>query len=332
MGELNFRQSAWRAVKRWRERYYPSLLLSSIARPWFMAARLVEEQIRLKVRRNGVAVALPNGSRLRLARNAGVGFATGLYWNGFENYEPATSRTLRFFFERISTFVDVGANIGFYSLLAGHWNPQLHVVAFEPVPHIFHQLEANIRANKLSNRVTPFQIALSDKTGTDIFYLPPSDASHECEMTGTLVANGWQRRKRSAEIEVRTSRFDDFEREHPMKVDLIKIDVEDHEAAVLRGMQGVLKRDRPFVVCEILPREHGNRETLQVLKDIGYTPYWITPTGYIKVSRLDFERRGSLDFLLSPVASELEVVDDVEKLWTLYGEHFSAPQTARVAI
>ena len=301
-------------------------------RPCFLAARVLEEQIQRKIRRNSISLALPNGRRLKLARNAGVGFATGLYWNGFENYEPATSRTLRFFFERVQTFLDVGSNIGFYSLLAGHWNQQLRIVAFEPVPQIFRQLEANIRANNLSDRATPFQVALSDKTGTETLYLPPSDGTHECEMTGTLVADGWQRRKQSSEIEVRTSRFDDFEREHPMKVDLIKIDVEDHEAAVLRGMQATLKRDRPFVVCEILPREHGNRETLKVLDQVGYTPYWITPTGYIKVSRLDFDRRGSLDFLLSPVASELEIVDDLEKLWKFYGEQVSAFQVAKAAI
>ena len=151
-------------------------------------------------------------------------------------------------------------------------------------------------------------------------------------MTGTLVADGWQRRKQSAEIEVRTSRFDDFEREHPMKLDLIKIDVEDFEAAVLRGMRATLERDRPFLVCEILPREHGNQQTLKILGDLGYTPYWITPTGYIKVSRLDFDRRGSLDFLLSPVALDMEVVDDVDKLWNLYREQFTTAQIAKASI
>lgn len=331
MGNMSFGQRSLAAIKRFRERYYPSLFLSAIARPCFLAAQVVERQIRCKIRKNGISLRLPNGRRLKLARNAGIGFASGLYWNGFENYEAATSRTLRFFFERVNTFVDVGAHIGFYSLLAGHWNPHLRVLAFEPVPQIFAQLQANIRANELSERVTPLQIALSDKTGTDTLYLPPSDGTEDSEATGTLVSNGWQRRKQSAEFEVSTSRFDDFERDHPMKVDVIKIDVEDFEAAVLRGMQATIDRDRPFIVCEILPREHGNRETLKVLADLGYTPYWITPTGYIKVSRLDFERHGSLDFLLSPVSSELEVIDRVEKLWNLRRERISALQVAQAA-
>jgi len=58
------------------------------------------------------------------------------FWNGLEGFEPDTSRTLRFFFETTATFVDVGANYGFYSLLAALWNQVLRVVAFEPVPQM----------------------------------------------------------------------------------------------------------------------------------------------------------------------------------------------------
>ena len=55
-------------------------------------------------------------------------------------------------------------------------------------------------------------------------------------------------------------RFDDYERSHPMRVDLMKIDVEDFEADVLEGMHDTIERDQPFIICEILPRnkEHRN--------------------------------------------------------------------------
>jgi Methyltransferase FkbM domain len=101
-----------------------------------------------------------------------------------------------------------------------------------------------------------------------------------------------------------------------MRVDLIKIDVEDFEAEVLQGMLGVLGRDRPFIVCEILPRnrEHKNENTRQILQQLGYTPYWITPQGYIRVSRFDFERL-TTNFLLSPVAAPGEALADPAPLW-----------------
>jgi hypothetical protein len=51
---------------------------------------------------------------------------------------------------------------------------------------------------------------------------------------------------------------------------------------ILRGMC-------PFIVCEILPRhrEHQNERTRQVVESLNYAPYWITPSGYIRVSRFD---------------------------------------------
>jgi len=106
-------------------------------------------------------------------------------------------------------------------------------------------------------------------------------------------------------------RFDDFERAHPMKVDLIKIDVEDFEAGVLAGMEQTIRRDRPFIICEILPRLHRNERTRQIIESLGYTPYWITRAGLVRVSRFDFERRSSQDFLLSPVSVPGEVVTDL---------------------
>jgi hypothetical protein len=101
-----------------------------------------------------------------------------------------------------------------------------------------------------------------------------------------------------------------------MHVDLIKIDVEDFEADVLRGMVGIVRRDQPFIVCEILPRnrEHKNERTLQALESLDYTAYWMTPSGYIRVSRFDFER-DSTNFLLSPVSVPGEVLSDPNPLW-----------------
>jgi hypothetical protein len=58
-----------------------------------------------------------------------------------------------------------------------------------------------------------------------------------------------------------------------------------------------------------------------MVESLGYTAYWITPLGCIQVSRFDFERRDSEDFLLSPVSDDAEVVTDLEPLWN---EHQTA--------
>jgi len=293
-----------------RENYYVSAVLAAIARPIHSVSTRLSAQIERKVKRNSAAIRLPNGRLLRVARDSGINMASLLFWKGLEGYEAQTSETVRYFVERISTFVDVGANYGFYSLLAALWNSDLRVVAFEPVPPIYDGLTRNIQLNGLDQRIMAHRLALADRTGTSTLYLPGPEG-RDYETTGTLVADSWQSRKHSPEITVQTMRFDDFERAHPMKVDLIKIDVEDFEAGVLAGMEQTIRRDRPFIICEILPRLHRNERTRQIIESLGYTPYWITRAGLVRVSRFDFERRSSQDFLLSPVSVPGEVVTDL---------------------
>lgn len=302
------------ALKRWRENYYASKVLAAAAKPLHGASRGLSREIEYKIRKNGATIRLPNGRDLRLARDSGVSLASNLYWKGLDGYEPQTSRTLRFFFPRVSSFVDVGANYGFYSLLAALWNPGLRIVAFEPVPDIHQGLLRNIRLNELERQVIAVPAALSDASGRSHMYLPNSTVQ-DVESTGTLVEDSWQSKKNSLTVPIETIKFDDFEEQHPMKVELVKIDVEDYEANVLQGMRSVIQRDRPFLVCEILPRAHHNERTRSVIEELGYTAYWITPAGCIKVSRFDFDRTISEDFLLSPFATNAEVVTDLEMLW-----------------
>jgi FkbM family methyltransferase len=305
------------ALKRWRENYYCSRALSSLAKPLHSLCSVVARQIQSKVKRNGVAIQLQNGATIRIARDSGVGIASLLFWHGLNGHEPETSRTLRFFFERSASFVDVGANYGLYSIVGALWNPNLQVVAFEPLQPIFEGLKKNVALNHIEKRVTCENKALSSQSGTATLYLPSAEGK-DLESTGTLAVNSWQVRQKAQPLQVETIRLDDYEARHPMRVDLIKIDVEDFEADVLLGMQGVILRDKPFIVCEILPRnrEHKNERTRQVIESLNYTPYWITPSGHVRVSRFDFERELT-SFLLSSVSTPDEVLLDLGLLWEL---------------
>jgi hypothetical protein len=82
-------------------------------------------------------------------------------------------------------------------------------------------------------------------------------------------------------------------------------------------MQGVIRRDLPFIVCEVLPREHHNQETNDIVKALNYQLYWITPLGYIQVFHFDFERKDCNNFLLSPVSTPEVVMSDLGVLWNL---------------
>lgn len=305
-----------RLLKRWRDNYYLSQLLAYSAKPLRFVFAHSALHLEQKVRKNSVTIRLPNGKNMSIGRHSGIGIASLLFWHGLDGFEPETSRTLRFFFERAETFIDVGANCGYYSLLGALWNSNLQVVAFEPVRPIFDGLRKNVVLNRLEDRIRCENMALSCESGRATLFLPTGEGL-DVEATGTLVSDSWQSRKGSPRIEVEAMRFDEYETRHPMRVDLIKIDVEDFEAAVLEGMQKIILRDRPFIVCEILPRLHGNQRTCRIVEALNYQPYWITSGGYIKVPRFDFGRDKFTDFLLSPVTTADIVLDKLDVLWDL---------------
>lgn len=317
------------ALKKFRDNYYASSLLAAVAKPVYRLSHRLNFEFPRKIRKNGTAIRLPNGRTLRIGRDSGVALASLLFWRGWDSYEPQTSRTLCFFFDRVSTFVDVGAHYGFYSLLAGHWNPHLQIVSFEPAPQISAALLRNIALNGLQARIAAHQLALAAHTGLATFHMPSAEGK-DCEATGTLAADSWQQRHHSPTLEVQTARFDDFERLHPMRLDLLKIDVEDFEADVLLGMERTLRRDRPFIVCEILPRPHRNERTRAIIQSLGYTAYWITSSAYVRVSRFDFDRSSSQDFLLSPVSTPAEIVTDLATLYD--ARQFSAPHSLQAVV
>jgi FkbM family methyltransferase len=304
-------------LKRWRDNYYLSLLLACTLKPvQFVSARLARS-IEEKVHKNGVTIRLSNGEKMSIGRNAGIGIASLLFWHGLDGYEPETSRTLRLLFDRAATFVDVGANCGLYSVLGALLNPSLEVIAFEPVPLIFSRLKKNVLLNGLEERVRCENVALSSRDGTATLFLPRSD-NRDVETTGTLRTDSWQATGASCDLlDVETLRFEEYEARYPMRVDLIKIDVEDFEADVLEGMKEVIMRDRPFIVCEILPRLHRNERTRRIVEVLNYQAYWITPVGYVKVPGFECSRSHFTDFLLSPVSTPDIVLDNVDILWEL---------------
>ena len=303
-------------LKRWRDNYYLSTLLAGCAKPLASFSSHFAQLAQRSVHKNGVTIQLPNGKKMTVGRDAGIGLASLLFWHGLDGYEPETSRTLRSLFEHATTFVDVGANCGLYSILGPLWNPNLQVIAFEPVPAIFEKLKKNLRLNQLESRVQCENIALSSRSGRSTLFLPRHEG-RDPETTGTLAAESWQAKKGSPQLDIETVRFDEYEERHPLQVDLVKIDVEDFEADVLEGMQTTIRRDRPFIVCEVLPRTHRNQRTREIVEALHYQPYWITPNGYVRVSSFDFDRGAFTDFLLSPVSTPDTVIADLGTLWAL---------------
>lgn len=181
-----------------------------------------------------VQMALP-------ARWRGVG---KLIFTFGESYEPELIY-LEKLLDRGKVFIDVGANLGIYALVASKIVGDTgQVVAFEPSTQSFPVLQENIRRNKLPN-VSAFPLAASQKRGTAKLFRGPNPAFNSLGKDPS-----W---KEETE-DVVTDSLDSFlSRAGINRVDLIKIDVQGAEELVLRGAMNILTSSHPAVIFEIYP-------------------------------------------------------------------------------
>jgi FkbM family methyltransferase len=168
---------------------------------------------------------------------------------------------------RDGIFVDVGAQVGLYSLAAKYF-PQMTFHAFEPFPASVEILKENILANQLEKRVFVHPVALSNQCGTTLL---STSQSHNGLHT---MGENPSRFSDVLKIPVQTVTLDGFD---PVeKVDYLKIDTEGWEYFVLLGGIEKLKKNRPQViqleVCAPNLSQCGvSRDALfQMMSDWGY--------------------------------------------------------------
>lgn len=200
---------------------------------------------------------------------------------------------------RADVFVDVGANIGMYSVLARKMRADMRIMSFEPVPSIHAKCIQFHQANNCS-LVGVFNSAIGDKPARAKMLLPMDGEAIEEQTTATLRQDSWQNRSSSVELEVDVTTLDLVLRdcEAGARV-LVKIDVEDFEENALAGAEIVVGRIKPVFVCEILPRQHGNQQTWSMINKFSYIPFGITKAGLLRFNQQDFrQKRTFTDFLL----------------------------------
>lgn len=170
---------------------------------------------------------------------------------GWASYEaPLPALVLAWCHSLHPVFVDVGANTGFYSLLALAAGADF-VHAFEPVAEIADVLLHNVRMSELQDQLQLHRVALADSPGEARLYFPC--AEHGLVETSASL-NPHFRAEHSEHREVEQTTLDLALGQLPEgRRMLLKIDVESREPDVLRGAMELLRRHRPAVVCEILP-------------------------------------------------------------------------------
>jgi FkbM family methyltransferase len=200
-----------------------------------------------------------------------------------------------------SKFLDIGANVGFFSLLAAPLvGEQGAIYAFEPEPDICEALARSAEANGFAN-VHALQVALSDHQGEADFYRARDGTA------SSLVAETPERAKRyERTLTTRVTTLDRLVEEgaiDPLGVTLIKIDVEGEEPRTVMGMLETLPiADYPSIWCEVRGPEGSTRApntypaVRDTLAELGYVPNVWTDDGPRAVTDDDVLGRADILF------------------------------------
>ena len=195
----------------------------------------------------------------------------------FGVYEKAETRFFQSAYRDGITFLDVGANLGYYTALAARAvGPNGRVLAVEPDPDSFGYLEQTIAANAVGN-VEAFPVAASDAPAILPLYISTDNRGDN-----RLYASDEER----PQVEVEARPLDALLRENKIEtVDLIKIDVQGYEPKVIAGLrETIIASPNLTLLTEFWPQgitEAGGdaNEFLQTLRELGLTLHELKPDG-----------------------------------------------------
>jgi FkbM family methyltransferase len=191
----------------------------------------------------------------------------------FGNYEPKIVSLCLQNLDPSRDAIDIGANIGFYSVLfAKHLNPEQKVLSIEPTINSLDKLGKNITLNKVDAKVIIFNGVVSDAVGElSINTIPGME---EFSSLGPLVHPS-ARNSNFDSYKVESSTLDILVKKYSLNPGFIKCDVEGAEFLVLEGSHNVLTDFRPVVLMEVSDKlliQNGSsaQEVINKLYSYGY--------------------------------------------------------------
>lgn len=202
---------------------------------------------------HGAGLLLETGS-LRLTNAQAYALVRGVL-------EPGVQEALRRHVGEGTVVYDIGANIGFFSLLAARLaGPTGRVESFEPLPAAADGLRHNIALND-ARTVHVHDVAVAANGGrAELLSVDEGGWSH-------LADRGWHPRTHEV-LEVDVVEIDELVADGLRAPDVVKIDVEGSELAVLDGMRETIRAHAPAIICEL---HATNIELVERMDELGYS-------------------------------------------------------------
>jgi len=253
---------------------FAARLLPNSAKQAIYHSRFLSTRIRGALNR-----AAPAGlTEVRIAAGDLAGFAFRLdmqtekdYWLG--TYEPELQAALHTLVRPGVTIYDVGANIGYVSLLLAKAAGEAgRVFAFEALPENVERLRADLALNEAGRRVTVVPAAVTGAPGPVTFYVHASGGMGKAAGSAGRADEAYQ-----SEITVDGTSLDEFVYaggNPPPQV--VKMDIEGGEVMALPGMRRVLAEARPLMLMELHGPESA-RAAWEALTVAGYRLCWMKP-------------------------------------------------------
>lgn len=257
----------------------------------------------MKIPISGVfRIPLAQGNQVKIATNQTNSMSKLVFWGDRENHEytPIFLELI----QQMDVFIDIGASIGYYSMLAAGQNPNIRIFSFEPSDGPFHYLQRNAKLNQ-PNQIQTFKLAISDQAGELSFFAPfnpkYSYLPHHLGGTGSLSEDANHPGMKT--IKVNTQSLDVWLEEQAIdRIDLIKIDTEATEDRVLAGAMESIRKHQPIIITEVL---FGKIEVPMdaAVKELGYEIFRHDQEGlHQQASLIRSEDDGGRNYFLVPPA------------------------------
>lgn len=183
-------------------------------------------------------------------------------WFGEDGYETELVKTWVSWCRKPGLVLDIGAYSGLMSLLAALANSKNEVHLFEPLERVIERANVNVKINGLGHKIRRHPLAASDREGEVTIHLYRDE---DFLGTGSSIDP-----KAGKDIlghkTIRTVAVDEHLPDIAPRA--IKIDVEGHELATLKGLERTIRRSKPNILIEVW--EKNRAEVLNLLDELGY--------------------------------------------------------------